>query len=55
MKEKIWCILRRTRKSGKIVKDNFRWMLNGVELYAVIDPLMRYLTAISGDLRWSLF
>lgn len=38
MKEKIWCFSTPTReKAEKHPKDNFRWMLNGAELYAVLE------------------
>ena len=38
MKEKIWCFSTPTReKAEKHRKDNFRWMLNGAELYADLE------------------
>jgi len=37
MKEKIWCFSTPTReKAENHPKDNFRWMLNGAELYAAL-------------------
>ena len=38
MKEKIWVFFYAdTRKGGKAPKDNFRWMLNGAELYVDLE------------------
>ena len=38
MKEKIWCFSTPTReKAEKHPKDNFRWMLNGAELYVNLE------------------